>query len=288
MTSFFKYLLPISFLLLLTTSASAGGWVQKKGGGFFKLSQWWVIADQHFTDQGLIDPNTTNGIFNTSIYGEYGFSERFTGIAYVPLFSRAYFNNTVSGTTGEVLTPGEAINSFGDVDVSLKYGLVTKGPIAVSATLLLGLPLGNASGGTAGNLQTGDGEFNQLLQIDAGKGFKVGKLDAYANAYVGFNNRTNGFSDEVRYGVEGGLTFLNKKVTGILRLYGVQSLKNGESTGVNSTSIFANNSQHLTLSPEINYHLTDRLGASFTYGTALAGQIIFANPSYSVGVFFKL
>lgn len=288
MKSFLKYILSITFLMGISASAFAGGWVQKKGHGFFKLSQWWVIADQHFTDRGLIDPNTTNGIFNTSIYAEYGFSSRLTAIAYVPVFSRAYFNNTISGTTGELLVPGEAINGLGDVDVSLKYGLVTDGPVAVSASLLLGLPLGNASGGTAGNLQTGDGEFNQLLQIDAGKGFKVGKLNAYANAYVGFNNRTNGFSDEIRYGIEGGLTFLNEKVTGILRLYGIQSLKNGELTGGNSTSIFANNSQHLTFSPEINYHLNDRWGASFTYGTALAGQIIFANPSYSVGVFFKL
>jgi hypothetical protein len=32
-----------------------------------------------------------------------------------------------------------------------------------------------------------------MLLIDAGKGFQIGNTSAYANAFVGFNNRTNGF-----------------------------------------------------------------------------------------------
>ena len=56
------------------------------------------------------------------------------------------------------------------------------------------MPIGNDSGGSQGNLQTGDGEFNQLIQLDAGTGFPIGGTNGYANVYVGFNNRTNGFS----------------------------------------------------------------------------------------------
>ena len=284
----FKYILCLSFCLSLNQAWAGGGWPQKKGRAFIKLSQWWVISDQHFTDMGGIDPNTTYGIFNTSIYGEYGISNRLTGILYAPIFSRAYFNNTVSGTTGEVIIPGEAINSFGDTDIGLKYGL-TQGRIATSVSVMLGLPIGENQGGSNNTLQTGDGEFNQLVQFDAGTSFRLGSLPMYANAYMGYNNRTNGFSDEWRFGVEVGATLGKEKWIPIVRLFGVQSLQNGNVDGIpNSTSIFANNSEHLTIAPELNYQFNPKWGVSAGFATALSGRIIFASPSYSVGIFTKI
>jgi hypothetical protein len=284
----------LSFIILLSflfsfSAFAGGGWPQPKGHGFFKLSQWWLISDQHFTDTGLLDPNVTQGIFTTSIYAEYGFTDRLTGVLYFPLFSRTYFNNTVSATTGEILTAGEAINGVADTDISLKYGLIVNKPVVLSATLTLGLPFGESQGGTAGNLQLGDGEFNQMLQLDAGTSFQLGNVPAYANAYAGFNNRTNGFSDELRYGLEAGAGFFGSKLYTIFRLYGISSLKNGSSTdNANSTSIFANNSEFLTFSPEIAYNINEKWGVSATYASALRGRIIFAAPSYSVGVYLNL
>lgn len=280
----------IVFLVIATAQVVwAGGWPQPKGHGYFKLAQWWLISDRHYTDAGLIDPNVTTGVFNTSLYAEYGFTNRLTGVLYFPFYSRSYFNNTVSGTTGEVLIPGESINSIGDTELGLKYGLIVNKPVVLSATLMLGLPLGNDSGGSLGNLQTGDGEFNQMLQIDAGASFKIGQQNAYANMYTAYNNRTNNFSDEIRFGVEGGVTFFKDKITTILRLYGIRSLKNGDlAAGINSTSIFANNSEHLTIAPEIAYNINEKWGVSAGFGTALSGKIIFADPAYSVGIFFKL
>ncbi len=283
-----KYkVIPLLLFLFITTSLLAGGgWPQPKGKGYIKLFQWWVVADKHFTDTGKIDPNVTNGIFNSGVYAEYGFTDRLTGIAYVPFFSRAYFNNTVSATTGDIIQAGEAINGFGDTDLAIKYGVVINRPVAVSATLKFGLPLGESAGGENGRLQTGDGEFNQLLQIDAGAGFKLGKTNAYANVYLGVNNRTKGFSDEFHYGIEVGATLFNNKLTAIGRLYGIESFQNGNlGDQINSTSIFANNSEHLTFSPELAFNINDKWGVSATYATALSGKIIFANPSYSVGVF---
>ncbi|HQU58857.1 MAG: hypothetical protein KDD02_11460 [Phaeodactylibacter sp.] len=282
-------LLPL-LLFFAQPLLAGGGWPQPKGRGYFKLSQWWVVSDQHFTDVGKIDPNVTNGIFNTSLYAEYGFTDRLTGVLYFPFFSRAYFNNTVSGATGEVITPGEAINSLGDTDVGIKFGLTQNHPLAISATLTFGLPLGNDSGGSAGNLQTGDGEFNQMIQLDAGRGFRIGKHNAYANAYLGFNNRTNDFSDELRFGVEGGITVLQERLTLIARLYGVKSMYNGKlpSEMITSTSIFANNTEYLSFSPEIAYNITDKWGVAASAGGAFYGRLIAARPSYSVGVYFRL
>jgi hypothetical protein len=286
-----KNIITLFLLMLFANSTFAGGgWPQPKGWGFFKLSEYWLISDQHFTDNGEIDPNTTMGLFNTSLYAEYGFTNRLTGVLYFPFFSRAYMNNTISGTTGETLIPGEAINSLGDTDLGIKYGLTLNKPLALSATLTFGLPLGNNNGGEAGNIQTGDGEFNQILQLDAGSGFALGKISAYANVYAGVNNRTEGYSDEFRYGLEAGVTFWKKKVTAIARFTGIKSFKNGDlpAERSNSTSIFANNTEFLSFSPEVAYQLNDKWGVSASVGTALFGKIIFASPAYSFGVYYKL
>ena len=287
-----KYTLFLVALLFgTTTTAIAGGpWTQLKGKGYFKLSEWWIVFDQHYTDTGQIDPNVTTGIFNTSLYAEYGLSNRLTTIVYAPLFSRNYMNNLVSATTGDVLVKGEALNSIGDIDLSFKYGLTKQGSrFPVSATLLLGLPTGKTGGGTLENLQTGDGEFNQMLQIDTGTGFNIGKLPSYASANIGFNNRSNGFSEEIRYGLEFGLNILNQKMWLIGRLNSIESLKNGDTAETTtSTSIFANNTEFSSAGIEVSYSLSKKFGVSASYITAFRGEIIAAAPSYSVGVFLDL
>lgn len=279
-------------ILLVATSSLAyagGGWPQPKGQGYLKLSQWWVTSNQHFTDVGLIDPNITMGIFNTSLYAEYGLTDRITGVVYLPFFSRAIQNNEISGTTQEIITPGDAINGVGDTDISLKFGITNpaKG-LAVAATMTFGIPLGENAGGVRQNLQLGDGEFNQMLTVDAGSGWQAGSIPMYANAYLGYNNRTKGFSDEVRYGAEIGANIANKKLWIIARMNAVESTKNGdERPPANSTSIFANNTEFLSIGGEVAYNITDKWGVSASYMSALRGEIIFASPSYSFGVFTK-
>ncbi len=286
--SIIKNIVVLILFFFSTTIYAGGPWPQLKNKGYIKISEWWIISNQHYTDNGRIDPNVTSGLFNTSIYAEYGFTDKLTGVVYFPFLSRAYFNNTVSGTTEEIIIPGEAINSLGDTDISINYKILG-GPIALSASITIGIPLGNDSGGSMGNLQTGDGEFNQLLQLNAGTGFKIGETNAYASAYAGYNNRTEGFSDEIRYGVEAGVTLFDNRLTAIARLYGIKSTNNGiEGQRENSTSIFANNSEHLTFGPEIAYNIRENWGVSAGFGTALSGKLIYAATSYNVGVFFKI
>lgn len=280
----------IIITILPMTLLAGGGWPQPKGKAYIKLSEWWTTSDEHYTDVGLIDPNVTLGIFNTSIYAEYGITNRLTGTIYFPFFSRALINNTVSSTTGEVLNAGDAINSLGDTDISLKYGITgSNSPIAVSASVLFGIPLGNDLGGKDNNLQTGDGEFNQFVQLDAGSGFNVAGLSAYANVHFGYNNRTSGFSDELRYGVEAGIATLDSKLWFIGRLNRVDSRKNG-TLGNNSTgtSIFSNNAEYTSLGGEVSYKINEQFGFSAGITGAIDGRIILAAPSYSVGVFVEM
>jgi len=143
-----------TILLLFTVSSlSAGGpGPQPKGKGYFKLSEWWTVFDKHLTDSGSTDPNITTGIYNTTFYGEYGITDRFTAVVNAPIFSRTYMNNLRSATTNEVIIPGEGINGIGDIDLALKYGLTKPGSaIPVSLTIGVGIPTGITNGGALGS-----------------------------------------------------------------------------------------------------------------------------------------
>lgn len=278
-----------SFLLVTLASYGGGGWTQPKGKGYYKVSQWWITATQHFDNVGNIDPNATNVLANTSFYGEYGISNKLTGIIFFPFFSHAHVNTQVSATTGNTLVEGDAINGLGDTEISLKYGLGNEG-IVTSVSLMFGLPLGNEAGGRDGNLQTGDGEFNQMIRFDMSKSFRLDQnFSAYVSLYGGLNNRTEGFSDEFRFGGELGIS-LKERVLLINRLDVIESLQNGRPTFGDSdgSSLFANNAEFTAYTLEGAYYLSEKVGVSASYSTAIDGALIFANPSYSVGVFLDL
>ncbi len=284
-----KQLTLLVFLICLCSKPAFSQWTKGKGKGYYKLSAWYLESDQHYTDTGAIDPNVTRGQFNINFYGEYGLTNKLDIIAYVPFFSRVYQNDVISGTTGGTIGVGEDLNSIGDIDLGLNYGLIKTDKFALSGTLKFGLPTGNDSGGSDGSYQTGDGEFNQMLLINAGAPFKLGKTSLYSKAYIGYNNRTQDFSDEFRTGLEIGANFLNKKLWLLGRSDIVKSLNNGSLNAQNSQgSIFANNIEYVSLGAEIAYYFTKKLGASFNYTSAIDGRIIYASPSISFGVFLDI
>lgn len=278
----------IMFLSISSFAFAGGGWTQPKGSGYFKLSEWWVVADQHYTLNNQIDPNTTTALYNTSFYGEYGITNKFTAILYAPILSRAVINNTVSATTGDVIKAGDAINAPGDVDFTFKYAMFQSSAVSIAASVTLGIPLGEKAGGQEGNLQTGDGEFNQIFRIDAGIPIAGNEsFSAYGNIYGGFNKRSGGFSDEVRYGVELGAGILDQKLWFTAR-YDVIKSRNNKPSGAIEGSFFANNSEVSSVTGELSYFINKKIGVSASYGTAVSGKIIYAAPSYSFGVFLKV
>ncbi|NIJ46484.1 hypothetical protein FHR24_002972 [Wenyingzhuangia heitensis] len=280
----------IMIAMLLFTANVMAQWTKGKGNGYFKLSTWYLQADEHFTDSGDKSPLTTRGVFNVSLYGEYGLTDKLDIIAYIPFYVRSFQNKSVSATRGTVVTEGAALNSFGDTDIGIRYSLLKNSKLAVSSTLKFGIPLGETEGGNErAVLQNGDGEFNQQLQVDLGIPFVLGNLGAYAKTHLAYNHRTEGFSDEVYYGGELGVQFFNRLWL-IGRLTVLESTRNGSLSDAGSVngSIFANNIEYTNLGAEVAYYITSKVGLSFTYTSVVSGRIIVAAPSYSGGVFLDL
>ena len=278
-----KLLLVMLLSSFSISSLAGGGWNKKKGTGYFKLSQYAIIADQYFNPEGnLIEVNPRISFFNTALYGEYGVTDKITTELYFPFFSRSILNN-LQRQNGE-LVEGDQVSSIGDTNISFKYGIDQKGPTVVSVKLTLGLPLGDASGGETGTLQTGDGEFNQMISVDVGHSFYPSPF--YANASIGLNNRTKGFSEEFRYSIEAGLTL--KKFILIGRIASVNSLFNGDTSDNANQGVFGNNIEYTSFTPEVVYKIKDHYGVTAAVGTAFSGKQVLANPSYEVGFYFEL
>ncbi|NJO03111.1 MAG: transporter [Bacteroidia bacterium] len=268
---------------VLSPLRKTSGWVPGKGNGFFKLGQNAIRADRFFSPLGNVTDITTTSLYISSFYGEYGLSKRLTAIAYVPFFVRVTLNEVRFEPSQEVI-PGDELNAVGDIDLSLKYGLIQNKPFVLSVSLTLGIPSGEPGGGTTRLLQSGDGEFNQMLLLHAG--YAVPSTRLYLAALVGVNNRSEDFSEEFRYGLEAGYSFSDRFLAAI-KILGVQSFENGEALG-STNGIFSNNTEYLAITPEVNYFFNDHWGISANVGFAASGQNILASPNFSFGVFYKL
>ena len=271
------YTIILSFSAFITL---AGGWVQPKNNGYFQLSQRLLVADQIFKDWSETVDFRTLSNYTTSFYGEYGLNDKFTLVTDVPLFVRNTLNAEVNGNTGETINEGISFNSFGDIDLALKYGLKTEGSLVMNVGLFLGLPTGSTNSSSNIPLPTGDGEFNQMVKIEAGYGFNS---PVYLVGGLGYNNRTKGFSDDVRYDLE--LGFANKFLFRI-KVSGIKSTFNGDDS-FSSTALFSNNVEHMTYNPEIGYIHDDKYGASLGIAGG-NGRNVHAAPYFTFSLFMKV
>ena len=286
-----KYIFTIFILFIITVPPvlAGGGWTKKKGSGYYKLTQWWLISDKHFVRPGAKAANQTTGLFNTFVYAEHGITDRLTGLLYLPFLSSSVRYDQISATNKMLLDTGDVFTTVGDIDISLKYGISKPGSAFVfAATILFGIPTGNIS--DDGRLQTGDKEFNQMLRLDLSRSFSLAnKMTLYGSVYSSLNNRTNNYSDEYRYGVEAGMSFLKNRLWLISRLDAIESFKNSSLSSQDDTStIFANNTELLSFGGEIAFKFNEKIGISYSLTNTISGSIVLAGTAHSIGIFLDL
>jgi len=277
-----KKIVVIPLFLLFLSAQAGGGWTYVKGKGFVKVSQNAIYSDRFYNPDGEIIDITTIGYYATSIYAEYGLTDRLTAIAYVPFFTRNTLNKTRFRFSGMEI-PGDEFNSFGDMDLSLQYGFLKSSTWVGSVRVLFGIPTGEPQGGDTGILQSGDGEFNQMVRLDFSR--PIGK-GAWLSFYAGLNNRTNDFSDEYRFGGEIGTRLWNRFIA-IGKLDVVQSFFNGDADPSQGGTIFSNNTEFISPAIELAYETNSEMGFSLSAAGAFAGRNILASPNFGVGIYKK-
>lgn len=263
------------------SSYAGGGWVYGKNQGYFKLAENMIRSPYFFDGDGEVIDIPTTSLYTTNLYVEYGLGHNWNVIAYVPFFVRATQNKQVFNQSG-LENEGFELNSFGDADVGIKYGFNQKGPVVFAASLILGIPSGQNE--PEGSLQTGDGEFNQLIKLEASHSFYPKPF--YVTGFVGFNNRTNNFSEEFRYGAEVGYT--SEKLYLILKIKSVESLYNGGGDANAANTFFGNNIEYFSITPEVDYNFSETLGLSASAGFAASGRNQLASPNFSLGIYYQM
>lgn len=261
------------FAVLSWSNITAQAWTKEKGKSFLKLDFTSLTGNRIFDDKSEV-VEFQDYSFNTfSLYGEYGITDKFTVVSYIPFLQTNTLKESASGP--------EASNAgFGDVDIALRYALV-KNKFPLTLTLLLGIPTGEYV--DPNELFTGDGEFNQMLKIASG----AGADKWWVQGGIGYNNRSENFSDEIRYDAEFGYKFLNKKLLTMLKLGGVSPLDNG-TAATTKTGLFSNNVAYFSPAIELMYFIKPNFGLTLRGAGAGAGaRNVQATPSLSFGVFLE-
>ncbi len=272
-----KKILLIVFVLSQYNAFCGGGWTQEKGNGFFMLSQRMISGTNYFNSNAVIVSSPALSAFTTNFYGEYGITNKLTATIYTPFLTSLSRESGIDDM-GNVFI-GDNATGFGDVDIALKYGLCSN-KINLAVSLIGGMATGNFNAGSTGTLHLGDGEYNQMLKLDASKSFNKG---IFATVFLGYNNRTKGFSDEIHYGGEVG--FVKNKFIGIVKIYGRKSMFNEVRKDSPIPGIYSDNLEYFSISPQILYKLKGNIGLMAEAGFATFSRNIIAAPSLSLGVF---
>ncbi len=283
-----------SFLMLRVEAQS--GWTQEEKAGYFKLNQSAIRADQFFNPDGDLIDITTTSVYSTVFYGEYGLNDRLTALLNAQLFVRSTINELESRVDGAVI-PGDEFNGLGEIQLGLKYGIISSSPIVLAASAQLKLPTGENVGGDTELLQSGDGAWGAIGMLHASHSFYPKPF--YATVSVGYQWRgpadldyssglvTVDYDDAFVWSGEFGWT-PSKKWTLALKWTQVQPFGSDESEGITgSSSIFGNRLTYFAIIPEVNY-IMQNWGFSASAGGVFSARNILAAPSINLGVFFVL
>jgi hypothetical protein len=199
-------MLLLALCLSINTHAQSG-WTKAKDTYFFKLDYSAYTSSDFRNNEGNSLETSDFSQKAISLYGEYGITDRFTAITFIPLMKQNAYEttNTVSG--------------FGDVKLELKYSLL-KNAFPLSISIAPEFPTGNANNFATNNsnslekinLPSGDGEFNVWTTLAASHSFPGS--NTYISAYTAFNYRTKYedryFQNQFQSGLEVGHLFFNK------------------------------------------------------------------------------
>lgn len=270
----------LAMLLLCVGRATADGWTQPRGMGYYQFRFEMVRTSRYFEPNGNRIAVPTVGAYRASLYGEYGVTGRLTVVAYVPL-ERVTLNRQVGRATGVEFDPGDSVTGLADAVAGIRVGLLNHGRTVLSASVMIGIPIGDSH--QESGLYTGDGELNQTVGIEFGQGFG---LAAYLTLTAGWNNRTQGFSDEFVYRAEVGTDFPGR-FSGALRVGGIESTGNGGAV-LGGRGLRGNDQRMLRYGAELRFAITDAAGVAISVDRGTRLQNALGGTTFGTSLFARL
>lgn len=280
---------PLFFLIFILASININaqsGWTKAKGQLYSQVTVSYFSSNRYFATNGnLFDSGNNFQSQSLLLYGEYGITDRLTGLANIPLVQFNSFSNT------------DIVAGVGDIQLGIKYALSKEFPLAISFEAAIptsdGIQFAQAKEvNEIGireeiNLPTSDGEFNLWTTLAASKSMANG--NTYGSLFASFNMRTQGFSHQVKVGAElGHLFFYQLWVIGKLNI--LESLSDSPNTSV--PFIYGEGTTYTAASVNLLYQLNDHWSLTAIYSDyfdfLVSKKNIYDAPSISLGVAFEL
>lgn len=278
----------IAALLLLTYTTVSGqsGWVREKGGLFVQTSLTTFTSSDYYSVTGeLFDSGNEFQSQALVLYGEYGITDRITGILNAPVYKSNRFFNT------------NRVGGAGDIRLGFKYAISKQLPISLGVEAEI--PTGDGTNlATAKeenglgfrdqiNLPVSDGEFNVWTTLAVSQSLPSG--NTYGSLYGQYNLRTQGFTDQYRLGVELGQKFIDR-----LWLIGRLGIQESVSDDVRTdvSFLYGEGTTYTTYGFTSMYNIDDQwmITTSFSdyAGFISERKNIYDGATWSLGVAFEI
>ena len=262
------------FLILSVHSALAGPWPRKEGKTFLQLGFSTIGYNKVYGDDSRKYPIGSDVRDNVlQLFVDYGLTERLSVTAMIPM--------KFLSTTGKSGAASFSTSGISDIDFSMRYNWFRSSGYVISNEVLLGLPSGKSN--DPNGLLLGDGEFNVLLKILAGRSFYP--IPLYVSADIGYNIRSEGnsdnvlyrgHSDDVLYNIEAGYGFMESRLYLILLISGKESTSRVPSVPnpAGGFGLYTNNQEYTAWIGKVLYKFDPMYGCAVSYATATHGRNI--------------
>lgn len=268
-------ILLLSLGLPATSIFAQSPWGRSKAGFFVQGAVQGIPAYHQIFDgfevtdiQGEVRENTVQ------LYGEYGFSKKWTGIVVLP----------VRRAAREPLNPGDPpktiVSGLGNTTLGIKRPFNVAG-LQMAVTLLADLP---ATGKAQSGVRTGFDAFTVHPSFSLGKGF----YRWYWYGYSGIGVRSDNYSGFGQTGGELGIRF--KKVWTIAFADWMQSFENGSRaipSSAENTGLFMDRQSWAAYGLKIIVETGRFTGLVLSGGGAAWGNNVANRPALGIGYYFK-
>lgn len=274
--------------ILSVQSSLAGPWPRKQGSTFLQLGLSTIGYNKAYRDDSKkysIGSDVRDNV--VQLFMDYGVTDRLSVSAMIPM----KFLSASGSTSGAASFSNSGIS---DVDLSMRYNWFRDDGLVISNEVLLGFPSGKSN--DASGLLLGDGEFNVLLKILAGRSFHPAPL--YLSADIGYNIRSEGssdlaayrgHSDDVLYNLEAGYGFLESRLYLIFLLSGKESTSKipSQPGSAGRFGLQTNNQEYTAWIGKVLYKFDPMFGCAVSYATATHGRNIAGGAVLAGSIFVE-
>lgn len=253
-------------------------WAKSKGEAYLQLSYNGLNNYNQILTQDETNRQTERLMFDQTIqlYSEVGLAKKLSLIAFIP-FKLIHARESVSQGIG--ITDKGKLNAFGNIALAVRKGFSFK-QFEHSFQLQTDLP--SKSNKLSSGLRSGFDAYTFSSYYSIGKSFSK---KFYAFTYFGALIRTNGYSNQFRWGIEGGFKIENKLWTifyidhlDLIEVNDKQLEPQYEANG-----LYLDGQMYLSPGLKLIYEWKNNWYLNFGAGGALIANNVAATPALSVG-----